>query len=151
MERMSAMGPSSIPALYARAVVRKDLAARDRLPEDPTGESVAGFIDALFEVAVRRRFAPDCPVRDITLSVDLMRRRHEDVDVPVLEVEALIRERLGEAVPTGEIEEDVAELAKVLTFAAVVDELALYDSELDDLLVEAERLAEQRGHELPRV
>jgi hypothetical protein len=145
---MSAVGPWSVPGQYIKATIRKDLVARGRLPEDPAGAAAGGLIDAAFELAVRRRFVPDCPVRDIALLVAGARRRHPDVTVPVLAAEALIRERLGEAAPTGDIDSDTATLAKVLVLATIVDELALYENELDELLAEAERLAEQRGHRL---
>jgi hypothetical protein len=50
----------------------------------------------------------------------------------------LIREVLGENVPTAGIEPGQAVTVHVLVFAALVEELALTDDELDELIADAE-------------
>ena len=54
----------------------------------------------------------------------------------------LIRQALGEQVPTGGIGREQAMTVHVLLFAALVDELALTDDELDELIADAERPGE---------
>jgi hypothetical protein len=53
----------------------------------------------------------------------------------------LVRDALGEPVPTEDIDPGVRVGVHLLLFASLTDELALGDGELDDLVTEAERLA----------
>ncbi|MEU4554217.1 hypothetical protein [Micromonospora violae] len=141
------MGPSSIMGRWLRADAVRDVAARDGLPDDPADEDAGGVIDAAFELVVHKRFAPDCHVRDITLFVsEVARQFRQKKYFPVREAEAMLRECLGEPAPTGDIEPVVAGVIKTQVIKALVEELALFDVELDRLLVEAEQLAVERGY-----
>jgi hypothetical protein len=50
----------------------------------------------------------------------------------------LVRDALGETVPVAGIDREQVVAAHVLLFAAFVDELALTDDELDELIARAE-------------
>jgi hypothetical protein len=65
-------------------------------------------------------------------------RRHAELTVPVREAEMLIREALGERVPTAGIAPAQRVTVHVLLFAALTEELALTDDELDELIADAE-------------
>jgi hypothetical protein len=91
-----------------------------------------------FGLAARRRFEPDSPLAEI-------RRTVTTVAVPSLEAEMLVRDALGEQVPVGEIGEAVRTGVHLLLFARLTDELALNDGELDDLIAQAEELADDAG------
>jgi hypothetical protein len=58
--------------------------------------------------------------------------------VPVREAEMLIREALGERVPTADITPAQLVTVHVLMFAVLVDEMALTDDELAELIADAE-------------
>ena len=98
-----------------------------------------------FEAAVRLRFPVGCPLPEITRSVAGATRRHAPVAVPPLEAEMLIRDVLGEAVPIAEIPPATVVASHLLTFASLVDELALTDAEIDDLVSAAEGRARELG------
>jgi hypothetical protein len=141
-------GPVTIQGRWIRADVRGDSATRDSLPEDDIdADADAGaVIQAAFELAVARRFAPDCHVRDIALLASGIKRRYgHKTRIPVREIEVLVREALGEQVPTDEIDATMRYVIMRLVFEAIVDELGLFDPELDALLVASERMAVERG------
>jgi hypothetical protein len=103
-------------------------------PDAPAEDADETFA-AAFRAAVKLRFRPDAPLATITGSVRAATRRHGDL-VPVREAEMLIRSALGEEVPTAEIARTAAVTAHVLLFATLVEELALTDDELDELLAQ---------------
>jgi len=92
-----------------------------------------------FALAVRLRFPADAPLTAIAASAAGAARRHPSLSVPVREAEMLIREALGENVPTGGIEPPAVVTVHVLLFAALVDELGLTDDEVAELIADAER------------
>jgi len=95
-----------------------------------------------FERAVRRRFRTDCPVADIVRTVADAGRRHPFVPMDALAAEMLIRDALGEVVPVEEIPLPVIVATHLVVFAAICDELALTDEEIDTLIATAEEQAE---------
>jgi hypothetical protein len=101
------------------------------------GEDADAVFAAAFRLAVKLRFKPDSPLPAITATVGAAAKRHRELSVPVREAEMLIREALGETVPTAEIEAADTVKVHVLIFAALVEELALTDAELDELIAQA--------------
>jgi hypothetical protein len=101
-------------------------------PEPPGAEGDEMFA-AAFRAAVKLRFRADAPLAAVTGSVRAATRRHGQL-VPVREAEMLIRSALGEQVPTAEIDRVAEVKTHVLLFATLVEELALTDDELDELL-----------------
>lgn len=91
-----------------------------------------------FELAVRLRFKPDSPLAAIAAAVAATARRHPGLGVPVREAEMLVREALGERVPTADIAPDRTIAVHVLLFTTLVDEMALTDEELAELIADAE-------------
>ncbi len=112
-------------------------ATNDRAEVVP-GEAAREVFARAFALAAGLRFGPDTPLRVIAGTVAACARRHAELTVPVREAEMLIREALGETVPTAGIEPAERVTVHVLMFAALVEELALTDDELDELIADAE-------------
>jgi len=128
-------GPVTSAGAYLRATATNAPAAA-RLDD----ESRRVFAHA-FRLAVAMRFGPDSPLPEITLAVARAAERHAAVGLAAREAEMLVRDALGEAVPTAAIASDQIVAAHVLLFTAFVDEMALIDDELDELIVAAENRA----------
>jgi hypothetical protein len=128
----TARGPLSAAGAYLRATVT-NIPAEGRL--DQAAQRV--FADA-FRLAVVLRFQPDSPLAEIALAVARAADRHPSVALPRREAEMLVRDVLGETVPVAGIEREQIAAVQVLLFAAFVDELALTDDELDELIAQAE-------------
>jgi hypothetical protein len=132
-EFAAARGPSTPTGRYLRAVAVNDRA------EGLAGEPVPDVLARSFLAAVRLRFRPDAPLLAIAASVATAARRYPYLHLPPREAEMLIRDALGEQVPTAGITPDQVMVVHMLIFSALVDELALTDDELDELIAEAER------------
>lgn len=102
------------------------------------GDGARRVFEKAFVLAVRLRFKPETPLAAITASVALAARRHPELGVPVREAEMLIREALGERVPTAGITPAQLVTVHVLMFAVLIDEMALTDDELAELIADAE-------------
>lgn len=124
--------PATPGGRYLRATAINDRA------DEPHGDAVRDVCSRAFASVVQLRFRPDTPLLAIACSVRAAAHRHPALAVRVREAEMLIREALGEQVPTGGITPDQAVAVHVLLFASLVDELALTDDELDELIADAE-------------
>ena len=139
--------PVTLMGLFMRATMlrweddRQRLSAEVKRTGSVDGNSV---IRAAFEVAVRRRFRPGADLREISSFVNEMRKAFGE-KTPVLETEAMIRHALGEDVPVDDIGEWLEIGGKVPTLMGVKDVLALDESGVNAILVEAEAIARQRG------
>lgn len=102
------------------------------------GDDARAVFARAFGLAVRLRFRPDCPVAAITRTVASAARRHPRLNLPVREAEMLVRQALDERVPTAGISPAAVVTVQVLLFATLVDELALTDEELAELIADAE-------------
>lgn len=143
-----AQKPESLRGQWLRALVQRDVDTSDWLAaQERAKEDAVAVVESAFELAVHRLFKPGCPVRDITVFVFTLSRRHggSAEKVPIRETEALIREVLGEPMPTRDIDPAAAISIKIKAFVAFVDELGLYDHEIGALIAEAEELAVSRG------
>jgi hypothetical protein len=117
-------------------------AANQRGPVDLRPDYPARVVfHRAFELAVRRRFRGESPIVEIVRTVAIAARRHPFVPVDALAAEMLIRDVLGDAVPVEEIPLPVIVATHVLVFAAICDELALSDDEIDTLIATAEERA----------
>jgi hypothetical protein len=132
----AARRPATPTGRYLRAT-----ALNERVDELPGGPALDVFARA-FTGAVRLRFRPDTPVIAMARSVAAAARRYPALGLPVREAEMLIRQALGEAVPTAGIPAAQAMVVHMVMFAALVDELALTDDEIDELIADAESSAE---------
>ncbi|MEV6925248.1 hypothetical protein AB0M46_12205 [Dactylosporangium sp. NPDC051485] len=136
----------------SRSPQRKELKAEIYDREEP---EYAGMVDAVFTVLVRRRFDPAGHVREVRQFVARCRARYGRAAVLGLEMEALIRFRLGETgVAVDDIGEDDTLRQSILAIDQIVPEFGLRGGgpELDALIVAAEQLADERGlHPLPRL
>ena len=132
---VAARRPRTPGGLFLRAT-----ATNDRAEATPDETACEVFARA-FALAVGLRFRPGTPLVSIAATVAACARRHADLTVPVREAEMLIREALGETVPTAGIAPAQRVTVHVLLFAALVEELALTDDELDELIAGAESSA----------
>lgn len=99
---------------------------------------------ATFKVAVSRYFPPAVDLRVISELVHEMRSAFGQ-HLPVLETEMLIREALGEEVPTGDIGL-VSELtSKTFTLMALADKWNRDVLIINSVLLEAEKLVRRQG------
>jgi hypothetical protein len=128
-------------AAYLRAVARDIAPDHFGTPSRPVDDDALRLWKAAFGVAVRRRFDPGSPLAEITRTVTAAVQAYEVVAPPPLETEMLVRAELGETVPIGEIHPSVTVVIHLLMFATLVEELALVDDELDDLIAQAGELA----------
>ena len=102
------------------------------------GDSARSVFARAFALAVRLRFQAGSPLTAIARTAANAARRHPTLNVPVREAEMLIRQALDEQVPTAGIAPAAVVTVQVLLFATLVDELALTDEELAELIADAE-------------
>ena len=102
------------------------------------GDDAQAVFARAFALAVRLRFQAGSPLTAIAKTAASAARRHPTLSVPVREVEMLIRQALDEQVPTAGIPPAAVVTVQVLLFATLVDELALTDEELAELIADAE-------------
>ncbi len=121
---------------YLRATARDEQSPPHATPDD----SATRVWEIAFGLVVRRRFEPGAPLAEIGRSVATALRERCVAAVPPLDAEMLVRAALGENVPAEELDPGRRVLVHLLMFAALTDELALGDAELDDLIAEAEEL-----------
>jgi hypothetical protein len=114
---------------------------------DRKGWDDAGVIlDTTFDLAVNRLFRPDSDLPEITAFVAEVRAAFGAQNVPALEAEAVIRDSLGEDAPVDDIDGEVYVTIKVAVVCGVVDVLKYTESQIDELLVEAERQVAAEGY-----
>jgi hypothetical protein len=128
-------------AAYLRATATNSAAGRDV----ELDYAARVLFASAFGLAVRRRFRPGAPIADIAGAVANASRRHRSlafsaVAADPLEAEMLIRDALHEAVPIEGIPMARIVTTHVVMFASLVDELALTDDELDELIADADAL-----------
>ncbi|HET6530794.1 MAG TPA: hypothetical protein VFH03_09305 [Actinoplanes sp.] len=124
--------PRTPTGLYLRATALNDRA------DEPPGEPALDVFARAFATAVRLRFRPDTPLLAVAASVAAAARRHPMLHQLVREAEMLIRQALGEQVPAAGITAQPAMVIHMLIFAALADEMALTDDEIDELIADAE-------------
>jgi hypothetical protein len=126
---------------YLRAAAGDEAPARFGTPPGPVDDYARRVWQRAFGLVVRRRFEPGSPLAEISRTVAAAVHAHESAGLPAIDAEMLVRAELGETVPVDELDPAVLLGVHLLVFASLVDELALGDGELDDLVTEAERLA----------
>jgi hypothetical protein len=126
---------------YLRATARDDTPARFGSPAGEVDDAARAVWKTAFGLAVARRFDPDSPLAEISRSVAVAVHDHSVAALPLLDAEMLVRDALGETVPTDGIDPGVLIAVHLLVFASLADELALGDGELDGLISEAEEKA----------
>ncbi|MFI6333020.1 hypothetical protein ACIBBG_32530 [Micromonospora chersina] len=119
---------------------------RARVKMHEPGGSVDSMpvIDAAFELAVRRRFAPGTDLREIGSFVADVRVGFGPT-IDVLAMEALIRRALGEETHIDDLDAKTVIELKCATLVAVHDVLSWSDADTDQLLAEAEALVRAKG------
>jgi hypothetical protein len=152
------VGPETIAGLHFLATLTGDNEARERYGRlaHAAGhdDDAAAVLEAAFELAVRRRFKPDCDVREITAFVSGMRTRipaGAAVTAGLLESEALIRSALGEEfVNVDGIKRNAKLGIWLLVLGFIVrGELKLDAGQIGQLLRDAEQMAFKQGWNPP--
>jgi hypothetical protein len=123
---------------YLRAAARNEPPARYGTPTDAVDDAARRVWEIAFGLAVRRRVDADSPLAEISRTVATAVHDHAAAALPLLDAEMLVRDALGEPVPTDGIDPEVLIGVHLLVFASLTDELALGDGELDGLIAEAE-------------
>jgi hypothetical protein len=126
---------------YLRGVAVEEAPARFGTPSGPVDDYARRVWRTAFGLAVRQRFEPGSPLAEISRTAAAAVHAHEAAGLPAIDVEMLIRAELGEQVPVDEFDPVVLTGVHLLVFASLVDELALGDGELDDLVTRAEQFA----------
>jgi hypothetical protein len=126
---------------YLRLAASDEAPARFGTPGGPVDDYARRVWQCAFGLAVRKRFEPGSPLAEISRSVATAVHVHELAKLPAIDAEMLVRAELGETVPVDELDPAVLVGVHLLVFASLVDELALGDGELDDLVTRAEQLA----------
>jgi len=126
---------------YLRATARDDAPTRYGAPAGEVDDAARRVWKIAFGLAARRRFDADSPLAEISRTVATAVHDHAAAALPILDAEMLVRDALGEPVPTDDIDPGVLVGIHLLLFASLVDELALGDGELDGLIADAEESA----------
>ena len=125
---------------HLQTVARDETPARYGTPAGPADDTARRVWEIAFGLMVRRRFDPDSPLAEVSRIV--ARAVHEHgCGLPPMDAEMLVRAALHERVPTDDIDPAVRVGTHLRLFAALADELALTDGELDGLITQAEDLA----------
>lgn len=125
---------------YLRKVARDDAPARFSATAGEPDQAARRVWEVAFTLAVRRRFDPETPLAEISRTVAAGVQAHAPAALPPLDAEMMVREALGEPVPTADIDPAVRTATHLLLFASLTDALGLRDEELDALVAEAEQL-----------
>jgi hypothetical protein len=142
--------PRTLIGLYLRARMlgRRDDVDASLAEVERTGSvDLESMIDAMFHVAVFRMFRPDDHVRVIRRFVAQVRDRYGKDRIPILAAEALVRSQLGEPdVYVEDLDMEVTITISVLMITHIAATLGLSEADVNQLVTNAERLAEQRGY-----
>jgi hypothetical protein len=133
-----------------RAGVLGDAQAPGNLLEldDESPELVVGGLvfDAIVGQLVARRFRPGTDVRELHRYVAAIRAGLEpDESLPARETEAYLRARLGEPYLLAEVDPDRMGEPLGHLLVQLAQDVPLTGADIDDLVVEAERIAERLG------
>src|SRR5262249_13040974 len=139
--RFRARQPQTLPGRYARAAVRGDRAARDRLsPQLDNAQTFTAFRIAadVLRRMLRPAFPPGADLRVLTASIAQLRHQMDAGRFPMLEVDALVRDLLDEPAFTEGISLEV-QFGTWCGLAMGIAQLGKYtDREVDHLAAEAE-------------
>jgi hypothetical protein len=146
-------GPSTLIGLYLRAGVLRDSEQR-RIQRDQLRRTgwlgAEGVARAAFEIVVQDAYRPGRDALDVAPMVSAMRAFFGSDGVERFsqeDGEALIRVALGENVDTAAISAKDAFVVHGLIFTGLAMDLAYSVTELNEILVRAERTARERGFE----
>lgn len=130
--------PRTIAGHRLKALALQDMRAARAFTEDPSPDCAQAVIDNAFFIAVRERFGEKPEPEHITLLAQ---------SIAAADVKSLVLAEYDDSDLT-ETETTAATEVKAAVFARIVDDLGLYDHEIDDLIVMAESIAAEDGCEL---
>jgi len=153
------MRPRTVFGSWLRAFLLRQHELRDRLVgqlnDAKTGwnRDEAGVMQAVCVLAVNVHFVPDYDMRAITNFASRIRAAEQyggRTPHGLLEIEAVIRHALGEKdVDISGISADVAYEVQGAVAAAIAWESGFTESQIDELIIEAERMAFAHGWNPP--
>jgi hypothetical protein len=139
--------PTTAAGRYMVTMCRRDPVARERIKNElgnpGFGEKVRPLCRVLFKVAIRRLFDDISDIRCITSFVHTIGVTFGDKNLPPLSTEALIRDELGlPAFTEGPVlaHPNFVFLIKQLVIVGVCDVLRFDEQDVNELIVEAERI-----------
>jgi hypothetical protein len=127
-----------------RAYLVGDDAELDRLSKMPDQPGFNALVATTFVAAVKRRFGADLSTADLVRLVANVRAHHlEDPDLlDPLGAERLIRVALGDQQLAAQLDNETKARGQVLLLPVLVDAEDLDDADLDQLLADARRAAD---------
>lgn len=142
-------GPASLVGARLRAFARYDYDLLKNLRDSSDADSNL-MLTLAFSSVVRRRFASRLNDEEVDLLAtsvsSLVRRQH----IAAADIRNVVMGELsGDGNP--KTEAGVEASIKLWTYSKIVDDLGMYDAELDALLVELEETLERSGHSLESV
>jgi hypothetical protein len=149
--------PRTLAGQWMRSGVLEDADTRRRLGrrlnggKDGWNDDEPAVIEAACELAVRRMFGSAYDVRAITAFVSELRGRVAGSRTPIdqLEAEAVIRAALGEDTAISDLRRLTLLNVRGLVTARICIVLGLGEQEVNQLIVDAERIAFERGWNPP--
>ncbi|MBX7268282.1 hypothetical protein KIF24_21155 [Micromonospora sp. Llam7] len=115
-------------------------------PREQSNDAIAAVVDAAFEIAVRQRFHRGRTVEMVAGFVGRVVAASQDPLLDRSTATSIIEGVLGEdAAAYGEVDLELAIQVKVLGFVQAVEDLGLYEREIDEIIRRAEQVAEAQG------
>lgn len=137
--------PRSVVGRSLSAIGRYDFDELAQLPEDPSDRCVREVCRLAFSYAVYDRFggSPDSfQIGQLARNVAKLARKPA---ITAELAEEVIRAELKDSATRSDVDDDVRLEATILVFARIVEDLGMYESELNALIRKAERAAEEQG------
>jgi len=145
------IGKWLVAMMLGQREIRKQLSARVNYGRPGWNDDEAAVVEAACGLAMRSYFGAEYDVRDVTAYAALLRgATGENFAGGLMQLEALLRSALGEA------DVDVADIAiharvkgYAVATAVALRKLAFGESQVKDLVTEAEAIASGRGRNPP--
>jgi hypothetical protein len=136
--------PSSIVGQKLKAIARFDFETRDRMPPDGNVAGVVEVVNAAFSRIVRHRFNSLARPQEVARVATRVGETAKGKLDPASIVNCISQE-WADVQGSREATYDSLYI-KMMTVAQIVEDLGIYDTELDSLLLDAEQLAVSRGY-----
>lgn len=136
--------PSSVIGQMLRAIARFDFEKRDRLPDAGDDRGFVAVVNGAFAAVLPKRFSHEPDDAAIASFVQMVSANAVRPLTPDA-VEEVVRDGLQSTLNIDDVPTEEVAKIRILTFAHAVDDVGMYDYELDELLQQAEQAAESIG------
>ena len=138
--------PASIIGQVLRAQANYDRARVRALPRERSEEAAFAVVDAAFDIVVKERFSRGRSADMIDRFAQSVSASSNDPLLDAATVRSLVEGVFDQAVTVQESAAPPLELhGKILSFVRAVEDLGLYEREIDQMLRRAEQVSESRG------